>query len=85
MHAMRGIGVLQFQLSSSHVNPTAKINFYLIYFISLKVVQWKNGFIKRPHNTETLNFPSPKIDSSAFVLVFVRETTQFLTAKHWLS
>ena len=31
MHAMRGIGVLQFHLSSSHVNPTSKINFYFIY------------------------------------------------------
>ena len=27
----------------------------------LKVAQWKNDFIKRPHNTENLNFPSPKL------------------------
>ena len=27
----------------------------------LKVAQWKNDFIKRPHNTVNLNFSSPKL------------------------
>ena len=27
----------------------------------VKVAQWKNRFIKRPHNTANLNFPSPKL------------------------
>ena len=52
----------------------------------LKVTQWKNDFIKRPHSQYSKFENSlPKTESYAFVLVFVRETTQFLTAKHWLS
>ena len=48
---------------------------------SIKVTQWKNGSIKRPRNTANVNFPSTKLESLAFGLVFVRETTQILTAK----
>ena len=32
----------------------------------LKVAQWENGFIKRPHNTANLNFPSPKLRGFCF-------------------
>ena len=45
---------------------------------------WKNSYIERPNNT-ALNFLSPKLRVRFFVLLFVMETSQFLTAKHWLS
>jgi hypothetical protein len=45
---------------------------------------WKNGFIKKPSQYSKFEFSLPKTESYALVLVFVRETTQFLTAKHWL-
>ena len=62
--------------------------FWVKTIVILKVAQWKNG-LKRPHNTANLNFPSLRLRVE-FLLgflqgIFVRETTQFLTTKQWLS
>ena len=59
--------------------------FPFLWQISLKVAQWKNSFIKRPHNTANLNFPSPKLRIRLFLFFFIMETTKFLTTKYWLS
>jgi hypothetical protein len=45
---------------------------------------WKNSFIKKTSQYSKFEFSLPKAESYAFFFVFVRETTQFLTAKHWL-
>ena len=39
---------------------TLKVRFWHFWFL-VKVSQWKNGSIKRPHNALNLNFPSQKL------------------------
>ena len=39
---------------------------------------------KKTSQHNKFEFSLPKTESYAFVLVFVRESTQFITAKHWL-
>ena len=60
------------------------LNMLKIWFELMKVTQWKNGFIKRPHNTANLNFSSPKLRVRLLVCGR-RQLAQFLAAKHWLS
>ena len=55
------------------------LDFFSMLFL-IKVAQWKNGFIKRPHKTTNLNFPCPKL-IVRLLFSFVIETSQFLTAK----
>jgi hypothetical protein len=40
---------------------------------------------KKKSKYSKFEFSLPRTENHAFVLVFVRKTTEFLTAKYWLS
>ena len=40
---------------------------------------------KKTSQYSKFEFSLPRTESHAFVLVFVRKTTEFLTTKHWLN
>ena len=53
------------------------------YWWKLKVARWKKPLCINSLNTAT--FYPQRTEIQAFVLVFVRNKTEFFTAKHWLS
>ena len=54
-------------------------------FNLLKVARWKKLNSINSHHTANWNFPTTELGVRWFFVVFVRETTEFLTAKHGLS